>query len=154
MKSISEDDGSNAPKSLLLQSTAATTTYSEKDTNQRNFDDFDFMCEFEEQDVLELPVSYKNGEVVNLKSFRTQPDKDKFAKPRGVVFYFHGYGSYSQDQAIFAKYLADEGFETFSMDQRGFGESEGRYCIIEKNEDVYNDYWLLIFEAIKKFEID
>ena len=72
MKSISEEDGSNAPKSLLLQSTAATTTTNnEKEPILRNLDDFDFMCEFEEQDVLELPVSYKNGEIANLKSFRT-----------------------------------------------------------------------------------
>ena len=73
MKSISEEDGSNAPKSLLLQHSTATTTTinNEKEPIIRNFDDFDFMCEFEEQDVLELPVSYKNGEVANLKSFRT-----------------------------------------------------------------------------------
>ena len=40
------------------------------------------------------------------------------------------------------------------MDQRGFGESGGIRHKIEKTEDIYNDYWLLIFEAIKKFDID
>lgn len=40
------------------------------------------------------------------------------------------------------------------MDQRGFGESGGVRHRIEKTEDIYNDQWLLIFEAIKKYDID
>ena len=40
------------------------------------------------------------------------------------------------------------------MDMRGFGESEGERSIIEKVDDIYNDYWLCIFEACKKFKIN
>jgi pimeloyl-ACP methyl ester carboxylesterase len=42
----------------------------------------------------------------------------------------------------------------FAIDQRGFGQSGGNRCVIEKAEDVYNDQWLLIFEAIKRFKIN
>ena len=42
----------------------------------------------------------------------------------------------------------------FAIDQRGFGESGGQICVVEKTEDVYNDQWLMIYEAIKKYKID
>lgn len=49
------------------------------------------------------------------------------------------------------KYLADSDFEVFAIDQRGFGHSEGIRGQIDSTEDAYNDQWLLIYEAIKKF---
>lgn len=70
------------------------------------------------------------------------------------MFYLHGYGSYAHANGSLAKYLADFDFEVFAIDQRGFGESEGCRCLIERTEDVYNDQWLLIFEAIKQYRID
>ena len=40
------------------------------------------------------------------------------------------------------------------MDQRGFGYSDGKRAVVENKEDVYNDQWLFIFEAIKQYKID
>ena len=166
MKNISEktsimDQKSDQNKLILSQVETASTTrpISENEEKKeykkwRTLDDFNHRLQYQQQDCLDLPVTYNDGTQVNLKAFRYSPDKDLFEKPRGIVFYLHGYGSYSQDNSIYAKYLADEGFETFAMDQRGFGESGGIKFKIEKTKDIYNDYWLLIFEAIKKFDIN
>ena len=37
---------------------------------------------------------------------------------------------------------------------RGHGDSEGERGVFEDNEKIYEDYWLLIFEACKKFRIN
>lgn len=85
-----------------------------------------------------------------MRAYRYPPKNQR----KAVIFYLHGYGSYAQANGSLAKYLADFDFEVFAIDQRGFGESEGQRAIIEKTEDIYNDQWLLIFEAIKKFKIN
>lgn len=53
----------------------------------------------------------------------------------------HGYGSCAPQMSIIAKYLAQADYEVFAMDMRGHGDSEGKRAHIEKNEDLYNDYW-------------
>ena len=56
------------------------------------------------------------------------------------MFYIHGYGAYANRDAGIAKEFAEKGhFEVFAIDQRGFGESEGRRAIVENTEDIYND---------------
>ena len=66
----------------------------------------------------------------------------------------HGYGSYSGHMAHVAMFLAGEGYDVFAVDMRGYGDSEGDKGIIERADDFYNDYWLFIFEVIKKYRIN
>ena len=56
--------------------------------------------------------------------------------------------------AHIAKHLAADGFEVFGMDMRGMGDSEGVRGQIDRNRDVYDDYWMLIFEACKTYKIN
>ena len=102
-----------------------------------------------ETDVIDLPV-ISQGKQVKLKSYRWPAENER----KGVVFLFHGYGSHAPQLAIVAKYLAEAGYECFGADMRGMGDSEGNRGIFEDNEQIYNDYWLLIFEACKKFQIN
>ena len=53
-----------------------------------------------------------------------------------------------------AMFLAGEGYDVFAVDMRGYGDSEGDKGIIERADDFYNDYWLFIFEVIKKYRIN
>ena len=66
----------------------------------------------------------------------------------------HGYGSCCAQMAVVAKYLAQSGYEVFGMDMRGMGDSEGKRGQIDSNKVIYDDYWMLIFEACKKFKIN
>ena len=50
--------------------------------------------------------------------------------------------------------LVDGDWETFAIDYRVFGESEGKRAVIESPEQMYNDQWLMIFEVMKKYKID
>lgn len=73
-------------------------------------------------------------------------------KRRGIVFYFHGYGSHASREAVVADLLSKHGnFEVFAIDMRGYGDSGGIRELIECEDDVMNDEWILIFEVIKKF---
>lgn len=56
--------------------------------------------------------------------------------------------------AIQAKYFALADYEVFGMDMRGHGDSEGIRGHFESNIDIYNDTWMCIFEACKKFKIN
>lgn len=68
-----------------------------------------------------------------------------------MIFCIHGYGSFSEANIASYKHFAEAGYEVIASDMRGMGDSEGERGVIEKNEDIYNDVWLLIFESIKKF---
>lgn len=90
------------------------------------------------------------GETIKLKAYRYPPKEYR----KAVVFYIHGYGSYANQNGMLAKCLAEHNYEVFALDQRGFGFSEGKRAIVEDSDDVYNDQWLLIFEAIKQYKIN
>ena len=100
-------------------------------------------------EIWELPVT-QFGKEIKLKAYRFPPKHHR----KAVIFYIHGYGSYIQKNACLSKYLADYDFEIFAIDQRGFGDSEGERVLVESVEEVYNDQWLLVFEAIKRYNID
>ena len=116
---------------------------------QKPFENFDYKENYAEEDILELIVE-QFGKPVKLKSYRYPPKEYR----KGVVFYIHGYGSYANANGMLAKCLAEHNYEVFALDQRGFGFSEGQRAIIESTDDVYNDQWFLIFEAIKQFKIN
>lgn len=44
---------------------------------------------------------------------------------KGVIFFLHGYGSYCEHISHFFKMFAEKGYESFALDQRGFGNSGG-----------------------------
>ena len=106
---------------------------------------------FPEQDVVSLPVK-QYGRTIHLKSYRYPVPAGTTKK--GVIFCVHGYGSWSEAAIASYKFFAEAGFEVFASDMRGMGDSEGERAIIESTDDVYNDAWLLIFESIKKYEIN
>ena len=59
---------------------------------------------FPEQDVVDLTV-YQFKKPIKLKSYRFSVTINQ--KPRGIVFYIHGYGSYANADACLAKELAE-----------------------------------------------
>ena len=92
--------------------------------------------EWPDQNCLELPVT-QYGKEIKLKAMRWPAANER----RGVVFILHGYGSYTENMAIIAKYLAEQDYEVFGMDMRGQGDSEGIRGCFENTDQVYNDYW-------------
>ena len=98
------------------------------------FSDYKYKTRFTESDVLELPVLQKGKELM-LRSYRYPPKNYR----KAIVFYIHGYGSYANQNGAIAKYLSEFDFETFAIDQRGFGSCTGQKCLIEDYEDMYND---------------
>lgn len=104
---------------------------------------------FPEVDMLDLRVQ-QNGNEIKLKSYRWPASGER----KAVVFMMHGYGSCCPHMAVAAKYLAQAGYEVFGMDMRGMGDSEGVRGQLDNTEVIYSDYWLLIFEACKKFKVN
>ena len=58
---------------------------------------------------------------------------------KGIVTFLHGYGDYSGRYAYFAKTFAENGYDVHSLDQRGFGLSEGRRGVFENQDIVIDD---------------
>jgi alpha-beta hydrolase superfamily lysophospholipase len=59
--------------------------------------------------------------------------------PQGVqhkatIFYVHGYGAYAGEFAFYLREFANQGYQVFGMDQRGFGHSEGERGLFESDD--------------------
>ena len=69
-----------------------------------------------------IKVEVKEGkQIIALANYRLAvPDG---VEKKGIVFYIHGYNTYCEHEASTMKPLADNGFECFALDQRGFGNS-------------------------------
>ena len=102
-----------------------------------------------EIDALDLRTNH-NGKEVKLASYRWPAVEQR----KGVIFMLHGYGSCAPQMAILAKFLAESGYEVFSFDMRGHGDSEGERGIFLSADQVYGDAWAMVFEACKKFKIN
>jgi fermentation-respiration switch protein FrsA (DUF1100 family) len=48
-----------------------------------------------------------------------------FAKPRGMVLFFHGNGQNRSSHFLALKWLLEKGYDYFIFDYRGYGDSEG-----------------------------
>jgi alpha-beta hydrolase superfamily lysophospholipase len=84
--------------------------------------EFNFDLAYPEKNILDLQVTDQEGKPCLLQTYRYPVDTTKVER-KGIVFYLHGYGSHSGSSAFYTKYFADEGYEVYTMDQRGFGES-------------------------------
>ena len=56
-----------------------------------------------------------------------------------MIFYIHGYGAHCNFMGFFFKEFAESGYEVITMDQRGFGYSEGERGFIHDSETIYDD---------------
>lgn len=86
--------------------------------------------QFPEFNPIDLKV--KSGDIeYKLANYRyPSQTKDK----KGIIFYLHGFGEHCGNYGYFAKYFADQGYDFFGLDQRGFGRSEGPRAHIESEE--------------------
>jgi pimeloyl-ACP methyl ester carboxylesterase len=86
---------------------------------------------YPERNVVDLTVQ-QFGKPIKLASFRFSPINPE--NKRGVIFFLHGFGSFVWAHKRFLMALADGDWETFAIDYRGFGESEGKRGVIESPE--------------------
>jgi alpha-beta hydrolase superfamily lysophospholipase len=85
-----------------------------------------------EQNPMDLRVKQFGKDEIKLANYRFVPKEPE--KRKAVCFYVHGYGSYIASQAHYLGALADENYEIFAIDWRGFGESGGLRGVIENKE--------------------
>jgi len=104
-----------------------------------------------EVDPLQLRVE-QDGEQVTLMTYRYPVAEG--LKCRGVIFYFHGLGGYCEHSAYLFKGFAENGYDCFALDQRGFGNSGGQRGLFESESVVFSDLYLFILKAIQKYKIN
>jgi alpha-beta hydrolase superfamily lysophospholipase len=61
------------------------------------------------------------------------------ARPRALLFYFHGFLSYSLEFDQLGYEMAREGFECFALDHRGHGQSGGMVGYFESLDHLVDD---------------
>ena len=71
---------------------------------------------------------YKGKGTVKLQTYRYPELTDDL---KGIVTFLHGYGDYSGRYAYFARRFAENGYDFNTIDQRGYGHSEGRRGVFE-----------------------
>ena len=99
-----------------------------------------------------MPVE-QFGKPIKIAAYRYPVPEGTVRK--GVVFYIHGYGCYAHHDCMMVDLRVKHGhYDVFAIDHRGCGKSGGQEALIESVEDMYNDQWLLIHEAIKTYKID
>ena len=76
---------------------------------------------------------YKGNGTVKLQTYRYPELTDNL---KGVVTFLHGYGDYSGRYAYFARKFAENGYDFNTIDQRGFGHSDGRRGVFESKQIV------------------
>ena len=91
---------------------------------------------------------YKQKGTVKLQTYR-YPDLTDNKK--GIVTFLHGYGDYAGRYAYFAKRFAESGYDFNALDQRGFGNSEGRRGVLESRRIVMDDLLAFTGEVDEKF---
>lgn len=104
-----------------------------------------------EEDILGLKVE-QDGVEVKLHTYRFPVPES--VNRKGVVFYVHGLGAHCERTAFIFKGFAEQGYEVFALDQRGFGNSGGLRGLFEDSNQVYSDLFLFVFKAVQKYKID
>ena len=70
---------------------------------------------------------------------------------QGILFYVHGYSDNSSRQINLAINFAKKGFDFFSMDHRGHGQSEGYRCLVTDVNDSADEQIQFHLKAIDKY---
>lgn len=65
--------------------------------------------------------------------------KQQPQKPKGVVFFSHGWSDYTGRQAHVAQLISRMGYDFFTMDYRGHGKSEGEIGVVPSIDIIAND---------------
>ena len=112
----------------------------------------DYMTEkFTEYDPLRL-TAFEDGKEIKLMTYRYKVLENIATK--GIIFFLHGLGEYCEHDAFIFKLFAENGFESFAMDQRGIGNSGGLKGYQGTGATIHNDIDLFIYHTIHKYNID
>ena len=76
---------------------------------------------------------YKGNGTVKLQTYRYPELTDDL---KGVVTFVHGYGDYAGRYAYFARKFAENGYDFNTIDQRGYGHSDGRRGVFESKKII------------------
>lgn len=90
---------------------------------------------FQEKGFMDLKVDEGKNKI-NLMTYINYP-KDR--SPKGVIYIFHGMGSFSGKAASLANSFSDIGLVAVAFDYRGYGNSEGESGLIETWDILVND---------------
>lgn len=75
---------------------------------------------------------------VKLQTYRHPVDETR-GERKGIVTFLHGYGDYGGRCGYMGPKFAAHGYEFHTIDQRGFGFSEGRDSVVESQDIVLAD---------------
>lgn len=97
---------------------------------------FNFNGEFEE-----ITVTTQDNKHLNSLLFKTQNSK-------GVIFYLHGNGGSIKEWGEVAKLYNSMNYDTFILDYRGYGKSEGK---INSKNQLFSDVDLAYKTLLKRY---
>ncbi len=98
---------------------------------------FNFENNFEEFRVESFDGKYQHGILFKAKN------------SKGLIFYLHGNAGAVDNWGKISKTYTDLGYDTFILDYRGFGKSEGE---IENEEQVLKDVQIVFDTVSKKYK--
>lgn len=74
----------------------------------------------------ELFLETADNSTINALHFKTEEDKPRAIKPKGVILYFHGNAGNLSGWGNVAPYFLDLQYDVFIMDYRTYGKSTGK----------------------------
>lgn len=90
---------------------------------------------FPELNPIEMKVQGQ-GKTLKLANYRFPSLQEN---RKGIIYYNNGYGDYCARYAYLAKVFAQAGYDFVCMDNRGFGQSDGRRAYVESEEAMFED---------------
>ena len=98
------------------------------------------------------PVKYQRKDVssnqmITLQNYRYPAVGER----KGTVQFIHGYGDYTARYAFIGQKFAENGYDFIGIDQRGFGNSEGKRGIFEDWKTVIEDQLEFSYLCDKQF---
>lgn len=106
---------------------------------------------FPVEDPVDMKVmDEENKKEIQLKCYR-YPHANKKHRPKGIVFYVHGFSDYSARFAHIGRKFSEFGFDFFSQDQRGHGKSQGKTVYIPSIDQITQDTIKFHRMVIEKF---
>jgi alpha-beta hydrolase superfamily lysophospholipase len=68
-----------------------------------------------------------------------------------VIFHIHGFGDYCSRVSHFALELAEQGYDFFTMDSRGHGNSQGACILVQSVDRLIEDHFTFHIKVLDKF---